>query len=101
MKCPQCGAELRFDPATQLLVCDYCGGTQVPSLLQEEVSSAEEQVHDTDKSTAETVVSDHMADVVTKDTSVSTGVEDEEIKESQEKIKALEGKTAEKPEKKV
>ncbi|MBQ1736471.1 MAG: hypothetical protein II038_16710 [Lachnospiraceae bacterium] len=90
MKCPQCGAELRFDPATQLLVCDYCGGTQVPSLLQEEVSSAEEQVQDTDKSTAESVVSDHMADVVTKDTSVSTGVEDEEIKESQEKIKALE-----------
>lgn len=90
MKCPQCGAELRFDPATQLLVCDYCGGTQVPSLLQEEVSSAEEQVHDTDKSTAESVVSDHMADVVTRDTSVSTGVEDEEIKESQEKVKALE-----------
>lgn len=90
MKCPQCGAELRFDPATQLLVCDYCGGTQVPSLLQEEVSSAEEQVQDTDKSTAETVVSDHMADVVTRDTSVSTGVEDEEIKESQEKVKALE-----------
>ncbi len=90
MKCPQCGAELRFDPATQLLVCDYCGGTQVPSLVQEKVSSAEEKVHDTDKSTAESVVSDHMADVVTRDTSVSTGVEDEEIKESQEKVKALE-----------
>lgn len=89
MKCPQCGAELRFDPATQLLVCDYCGGTQVPSLVQEQVSSAEEQVQDTDKSTAESVVSDHMADVVTRDTSVSTGVEDEGLRESQEKIKAL------------
>ena len=24
-KCPTCGAPLRFDPASGMLVCDYCG----------------------------------------------------------------------------
>ena len=30
-KCPACGAPLRFDPASGLLVCDYCGTkTELP-----------------------------------------------------------------------
>ena len=30
-KCPACGAPLRFDPASGMLVCDYCGTkTELP-----------------------------------------------------------------------
>ena len=30
MKCPDCMAELRFDPSSGKLVCDYCGGSFDP-----------------------------------------------------------------------
>lgn len=40
LKCLNCGAALTFDPATQKLTCDYCGGTFTP----EEVEAAYKQV---------------------------------------------------------
>ena len=42
MKCIGCGAEIRFDPASQLLVCDHCGKKLDP-----------EQYGDTEKTASE------------------------------------------------
>ncbi len=32
--CPACAQGLRFDPARQLLVCDYCDNTYAPTVMQ-------------------------------------------------------------------
>ena len=35
IKCPGCGAALRFDPHEQLLVCDHCGSKYEPDQFEE------------------------------------------------------------------
>lgn len=50
-KCPGCGAPLRFDPATQLMVCDHCSRQLTPTdanLLYENLSEAETNVRPDD-----------------------------------------------------
>ena len=46
--CPQCNAQLRFDPAQQKLVCDYCEGIFDPESLKESQRGATESPSDTD-----------------------------------------------------
>lgn len=36
MKCSGCGAEMRFDPATQKVVCDHCGASKDPFFAEEQ-----------------------------------------------------------------
>ena len=36
MKCSGCGAEMRFDPATQNVVCDHCGASKDPFFAEEQ-----------------------------------------------------------------
>ncbi len=38
IKCPNCGSNLKFDPESQKLGCDFCGASFDPSLFQDEVS---------------------------------------------------------------
>ncbi|MCQ2520876.1 MAG: zinc ribbon domain-containing protein [Lachnospiraceae bacterium] len=33
VKCPGCGAGMRFDPATQMMKCDHCDNTVLPSTV--------------------------------------------------------------------
>ena len=43
-KCPACGAPLRFDPASGLLVCDYCGTkTELPKDHKEKKETGKEK----------------------------------------------------------
>lgn len=42
-KCKACGADVRFDPATQLLLCDACGSTDA---VHDQALTAEEQTWD-------------------------------------------------------
>ncbi len=35
MRCPNCGADLRFDPEKQRLICDYCGSDFDPAQFSE------------------------------------------------------------------
>lgn len=37
IKCPNCGSNLKFDPDTQKLGCDFCGASFDPSLFEDEV----------------------------------------------------------------
>lgn len=37
IKCPNCGSNLKFDPETQKLGCDFCGASFDPSLFNSEV----------------------------------------------------------------
>ena len=34
LACPNCGANLRFDPESQRLKCDFCGGDFDPEELK-------------------------------------------------------------------
>ncbi len=36
MKCSGCGAEMRFDPATQMVVCGHCGTVKDPFFAEEQ-----------------------------------------------------------------
>ena len=38
IKCTNCGANLKFDPATQKLSCAFCGATFDPSLFEDQVN---------------------------------------------------------------
>lgn len=46
--CPQCNAQLRFDPNQQMLVCDHCDGVFSPNELTESAKVATEGNADTD-----------------------------------------------------
>lgn len=37
IKCPNCGSNLKFDPDSQKLACDFCGASFDPSLFQDNV----------------------------------------------------------------
>ena len=101
MKCPRCGGELRFDPAIQLLKCDYCENTFIPSDVKDDaIPDAEEHVSQTDKETAGNAKNDHMADSFTpvdttplgeaataEDIVSRTGEEETEVKDKQDAVK--------------
>ena len=38
IKCPNCGSNLKFDPESQKLGCDFCGATFDPSLFEDKVT---------------------------------------------------------------
>ena len=38
IKCPNCGSNLKFDPESQKLGCDFCGATFDPSLFEDNVT---------------------------------------------------------------
>ena len=37
IKCPNCGSNLKFDPDSQKLACDFCGASFDPSLFEDKV----------------------------------------------------------------
>ena len=39
--CKNCARPVRFDPATQKVVCDFCGGSFVPEEIEEYGKNAE------------------------------------------------------------
>lgn len=54
MKCPNCTAELRLDPSSHKLVCDYCGTSLDPKTVEKEKQEAlktKSTVRDTDAQT--------------------------------------------------
>ncbi|MCR5208664.1 MAG: hypothetical protein K6C99_00455 [Lachnospiraceae bacterium] len=92
MKCPKCGGELRFDPAIQLLKCDYCESTFIPSEVNNEaVPNADEHTEQADMTTADAAKKDHMADVTSaEDIVTNTGIEADDVKKQQENVKDAE-----------
>lgn len=46
IKCPNCSAELEFDPKSKLVKCDYCGSKFNPEKLNTKVSVSKEEVID-------------------------------------------------------
>ena len=46
IKCPSCGANLKFKPSLQKLSCDYCRNTYDPEQFNREAKSAREQTID-------------------------------------------------------
>ena len=46
IKCPNCGAELEFDPKSKSIKCDYCGSKFNPAKLKTKISVSKEEVID-------------------------------------------------------
>lgn len=46
IKCPNCSAELEFDPKSKVVKCDYCGSKFNPKELKTKVSASKEEVID-------------------------------------------------------
>ena len=46
IKCPNCSAELEFDPKSKEVKCEYCGSKFDPKKLKTKVSSSKEEVID-------------------------------------------------------
>ena len=46
-KCPNCGADLKFDPDKQLFCCDYCLGEfnqqQINQMIQQQAESQQDE----------------------------------------------------------
>lgn len=42
IKCPNCAGEVKFDPATQKIKCNYCGSAFEPKELSEDVKAIDE-----------------------------------------------------------
>jgi hypothetical protein len=43
IKCPNCGSNLKFDPDSQKLACDFCGASFDPSLFEDKVRELTEE----------------------------------------------------------
>ena len=61
--CPNCGADLRFSPATGALTCDFCGHTEEPA-----VTVAPDAIVELDFATA---IAERLPDVQMEETRVS------------------------------
>ena len=46
IKCPNCSAELEFDPKDKVVKCDYCGSKFNPAKLKTKISVSKEEVID-------------------------------------------------------
>lgn len=56
-KCPNCSADLKFEPSTQKLSCEYCGGSftieEIKKLFAKNESQAKEQTKEQEKDFSE------------------------------------------------
>ncbi|MBO4409097.1 MAG: hypothetical protein J5786_07480 [Clostridiales bacterium] len=64
IKCPNCSANLRFEPSNQKLVCDYCGGSFSPSELEkiagDIIDDKKDSASDTVEVVEDTKVQEHL-----------------------------------------
>ena len=70
IKCPNCSGNLRFDPDTQKLACDFCGASFDPSLFD---SKIDELVKDAPQAEASPVQNTQPAEEIKTDVTEALG----------------------------
>ena len=91
IKCPNCSGNLKFDPDTQKLGCDFCGASFDPSLFEAKI---DELVKDAPAATVTEAQPSGPAEQVTTEVSEALGPSDE-VKPGEHQTNVNEGEQVE------